>query len=72
MIQGIFRTVLEKKNGCTGLLFVIEVYVLQLMNMLNSIFGAYQDTSKKGGKTKEDKKEDQAAGVYINCLFKIL
>ena len=42
------------------------------MDMLNSIFGADQDTSKNEEKTKGDKKKDQAAGMYINCLFKIL
>ena len=41
------------------------------MDMLNSIFGADQDTSKNEEKTKGDKKKDQAAGMYINCLFKV-
>ena len=40
--------------------------------MLNSIFGADQDTSEKEGKTKGGKEKGQAAGMYINCLFKIL
>ena len=38
------------------------------MNMLNSVSGADQNTSNEG-KTKGDKKKDEAAGMYINCLF---
>ena len=40
------------------------------MNILNSVFGADQDTSNKTReKTKGAKKKVQAAGMYINCLF---
>ena len=40
---------------------------------LNSVFAADQDTSNKTReKTKGDKKKVQAAGMYINCLFKML
>ena len=59
-----------KKYSCAGLLYVTVVYELQFMDILNSIFGADQDTSNKTrGKTKGDKKKVQAAGMYINCLF---
>ena len=39
------------------------------MDILDSIFGADQDTSKGKGKRKRDKKKDKAAGIYITCLF---
>ena len=39
------------------------------MDILHSIFGADQDTSKGKGKRKRDKKKDKAAGMYITCLF---
>ena len=59
-----------KKFSCAGLLYVTVVYELQFMNILNSVFGADQDTSNKTReKTKGDKKKVQAAGMYINCLF---
>ena len=59
-----------KKYSCAGLLYVTVVYELQFMDILNSIFGADQDTSNKTrGKTKGDKKKVKAAGMYINCLF---
>ena len=59
-----------KKYSCAGLWYVTVVYELQFMNILNSVFGADQDTSNKTReKTKGDKKKVQAAGMYINCLF---
>ena len=59
-----------KKYSCAGLLYVTVVYELQFMNILNSVFGAEQDTSNKTReKTKGAKKKVQAAGMYINCLF---
>ena len=39
------------------------------MDILDSIFGADQDTSKDKGKRKGDEKKDEAAGMYITCLF---
>ena len=46
----------EKRNSYAKLLYVTEVYALQFMNILNSVFGADQDTSNKTReKTKEDK-----------------
>ena len=65
------KTVKKKKNGCTGLLsvYVIKVYALQFMDILDSVFSADQDTSTDEGKTKEDEKKDEAAGMYITCLF---
>ena len=46
----------EKINSYVRLLYVTEVYALQFMNILNSVFGADQDTSNKTReKTKEDK-----------------
>ena len=63
----------EKRNSNAKLLYVTEVYALQFMNILNSVFGADQDTSNKTReKTKGDKKKVQAAGMYINYLFKSL
>ena len=59
-----------KKYSCAGLWYITVVYELQFMNILNSVFGADQDTSNKTReKTKGDKKKVQAAGMYINCLF---
>ena len=49
--------------------YLTEVCALQFMNMLNPVFSADQDTSTDEGKTKEDEKEDEAAGMYITCLF---
>ena len=65
------KTVKKKKNGCTGLLSVYakKVYALQFMDILDSIFGADQGTSKDEEKTKGDAKKDEAAGMYITCLF---
>ena len=37
----------ETRNSYAGLLYVTEVYALQFMNILNSIFGADQNTSNK-------------------------
>ena len=46
----------EKRNSNAKLLYVTEVYALQFMNILSSVFGADQDTSNKTReKTKEDK-----------------
>ena len=65
------KTVKKKKNGCTGLLsvYVKKVYALQFMDILDSIFGADQGTSEDEEKTKGDAKKDEAAGMYITCLF---
>ena len=65
------KTVKKKKNGCTGLLsvYVKKVYALQFIDILDSIFGADQGTSKDEEKTKGDAKKDEAAGRYITCLF---
>ena len=46
----------EKRNSYAKLLYVTEVYALQFMNILNSVFSADQETSNKTReKTKEDK-----------------
>ena len=46
----------EKRNSYAGLLYVTEVYALQFMSILSSVFGADQDTSNKTReKTKGDK-----------------
>ena len=46
----------EKRNSYAGLLYVTEVYALQFMSMLNSVFGADQDTTNKTrAKTKGGK-----------------
>ena len=59
-----------KRNNYAKLLYVTEMYALQFMNMLNSVFVADQDTSNKTReKTKGDTKKVQAAGMCINCLF---
>ena len=51
------------KNGWGGLLNVTEVYELQFMNILNSVFSTDQDASNKTRKkTKGSKKKIQAAG----------
>ena len=65
------KTVKKKKNGCTGLLSVYakKVYALQFMDILDSIFGADRGTSEDEEKTKGDAKKDEAAGMYITCLF---
>lgn len=65
------KTVKKKKNGCTGLLsvYVKKVYALQFMDILDSIFGADRGTSEDEEKTKGDAKKDEAAGMYITCLF---
>ena len=39
------------------------------MDILGSIFGADQHISKDKGKRKGDEKKDEAAGMYITCLF---
>ena len=40
------------------------------MDILDSIFGTDQHISKdRKGKTKGDEKKDEAAGMYITCLF---
>ena len=76
MMQGMLtftklKTVKKKKNGCTGLLsvYVKKVYALQFMDILDSIFGADRGTSEDEEKTKGDAKKDEAAGMYITCLF---
>ena len=78
MIQGIinftkqWKQLKKKKNGCIGLLYYRGVCVA-IYDYLNSVFAADQDTSNKTReKTKGDKKKVQAAGMYINCLFKML
>ena len=61
---------IKKKWLYTGLLYVAEVYALQFMNILNSVFDADQDTpNKTREKTKGGKKKAQVEGMYINCLF---
>ena len=45
------------------------MYGLQFMDILDSIFGANQGTSKDEEKTKGDAKKDKVAGMYITCLF---
>ena len=39
------------------------------MNVLNSILGADQDTSKNKGKTRGGTEKVQATSMHINCLF---
>ena len=61
---------IKKKWLYTGLLYVAEVYALQFMNILNSVFDADQDApNKTREKIKGGKKKAQVEGMYINCLF---
>ena len=61
MIQGIWTfkkqwKEIKQEIATQGLLHVTEVYALQFMNMLNSVFGADQDTwNKTRAKTKGNK-----------------
>ena len=60
-----------KKIGCVGLLLVTEVYEVQFMIILNSVFGANRDNSNKTKeKAKRGKEQVKAAGKHSNCLFK--
>ena len=51
----------EERNSYTGLLYVTEVYALQFMNTLNSVFGADRATSNK---TKEKTKGGKNFQLY--------
>ena len=65
----------KKKRKMAALRAVIYYrgVCVAIYDYLNSVVAADQDTSNKTReKTKGDKKKVQAAGMYINCLFKIL
>ena len=80
MIQGIINCTKQwkklKKKTEKWLHRAIIYYrgvCVAIYEYLNSVFAADQDNSNKTReKTKGDKKKVQAAGMYINCLFKIL
>ena len=63
----------KRKMAAQGYYIYYRVVCVAIYDYLNSVFAADQDTSNKTReKTKGDKKKVQAAGMYINCLFKIL
>ena len=62
---------IKKKWLYTGLLFVSEVYPLQFMNILSSVFDADQDTSNKTReKIKGGKEKAQVEGNILIAYFK--
>ena len=79
MIQGIinctkqWKQFKKKEKWLHRAIIYYRGVCVAIYDYLNSVFAADQDTSNKTReKTKGDKKKVQAAGMYINCLFKIL
>ena len=67
------KTVKKKEKWLHRAIIYYRGVCVAIYDYLNSVFAADQDTSNKTReKTKGDKKKVQAAGMYINCLFKSL